>query len=140
MDDLESPPLSIKIVAIIVVFLFCIYLVDAFVIDSVPEVYNNKGNLIAKIGMTKNEIISNMGEPPLKDDDLESISCFCYPVSFQDNIKTSFWRNNMFFNYLKIIFEDRRVEEIYFFGYNLKGALCNFTPPLAIKINKEPYK
>jgi len=140
MDNWESRSLSIKIVAISVLLFLCIELVTIFVADSVPQVYNNKGNLLAKIGMTKNEIISNMGEPPLKDENLSFTSCFCYPVSFQNKIKTSFWRNNVFSNYLKIIFEGKRVEEIYFFGYKQKGELCTVMPPLAVKINKEPYK
>ncbi len=140
MDDWKSPPLSYKISAIGILFLFCMFCVDVIISDSVPEVYNKKGKLIARIGMTKNEIISNLGEAPLQDDDLSFISCFCYPVSFQDNIKTSFWRRNMFSNYLKIIFKNQEVGEIYFFGYKQKGELCSSMPELAIKINKKPYK
>ncbi len=139
MNDWESPPLSYKISAIGVLFLFCIYIVDCFTFDSVPEVYNKKGNLIAKIGMTQNEIILNMGEAPLQDNSLSYLGCFCYPVSFRDNIKTSFWRKNMFSNYLKIVFKDQRVGEIYFFG-KFKGPECSCFPELAIKINKKPYK
>ena len=131
--------LSTKIALFCVFSVFCVYLVESLIIDSVLAVYDNKGNLIAEVGMTRNEIISNIGKHYVKDELWNSDRCLCYPVSFQDKIKTSYWRRELPGNYLKIMFNGERVEELYFWGH-FRGATCAPHPPLAIKIQKSPYR
>lgn len=134
--------LSIKILTLIGIFFLCLLIINDLVIDSVPMVYDHNGNVIVSIGMAKDEVISNMGKPrDGYEAQLLDESCVCYPVSSQDKIVTSWRREVLFSNYLKIIFDKGKVEEIYFFGHFAhKGEPCKVFPLLAIKVAHKAYR
>lgn len=141
MDFWESE-LSIKIGVFIILFFLFTLIANDFIDEAVPALYDNRGNIIAAIGMTKNQVILNMGRLGNEyEDELSDYSCLCYPVTFRNKIKTNWRWNNVGFNYVKIIFHTGRIEEIYFFGYTgQKGSPCTVFPPLAIRIKRDAYK
>lgn len=129
---------SERLLAWFVLLIICLVIVNAFTMESVSALQNNKGEIIASIGMTENQVLEKMGTPQADHKErMGDFSCLCYPISFQSEIRASWRRKNLPFNSVKIIFYEGKVEEIYFF-VGLRGKFqsktCQVLPPLVMKL------